>query len=448
MGRSDAHSMRLILGKPHREVLYNQSRFLVLNAGRGFGKTQLILARQYRHLQRAYSDRYGNPLTHKIWYLSPIYKQGRRDFWPRLKTFWGPLIASKSETDLTLRLVTGAEITIVGSEQFDTLRGPYLTLAQFDEAAFHHQHYWDRVIRPMLGRVAPLGGAEFYSTPDGRNEFYDLFVRGGDVRQPEWASYHYSTAEGGFIPASEVEAAKSGMTFEHWRQEYFAEFITPTNTVYYKFDRSKHGRPVKFLPELTIHWSWDFNVKPAVHSVLAHHHKGKSFVFDEIAVGNTPSNVDEFCSRYPKDRVAAIKLYGDYNGTLGTNGTTDYMEIQKTLYERGYPYPELCVYGGNPIVRSRTNNFNRLLEDAAGDVRYYVNIEKCPRLVRDLEQVRWAEKSSDIDKSTDPTLTHASDAEGYRLWVMDTPEWATRTGRPKRPPVMSEQYSSGGWIIE
>lgn len=439
--------LSLILNPNHESILSDNTRFQVINAGRGFGKTQIILGIIFKHLQTSYTDAYGTPLKHKIWYVAPTYKQGKKIFWQRLKAFFAPLTVSKNESELTIILYNGAEITIVGSDQSDNLRGPYLTLCIFDEAAFHKQKYWSRIIRPMLGRVMPLGTAAWLSTPQGRNEFYDLAQRGRSSKFRSWSYHHFTTLDGGFVPESEIVEAKSEMTYEEWRQEYYGEFITPTNMVYFKFDKDKHHKRINHVPDLTIHWAWDFNVKPACHSTLFHSHKSKVFVFDEICVGNTPNNVDEFCERYPKEKVSEIKLYGDYNGTLGTNGTTDFMEIQKTLYDRGYPYPELCVYGGNPIVRSRTNNVNRLLEDANRDIHIYVDTEKCPKLTKDFEQVRWAEKSADIDKSTDPTLTHSSDGFGYAMWVMFPPEWADKKGRPQREPQKSEQYSSGGYWL-
>lgn len=417
--------MSLTLGEPHKFVLNDESRFLVLDAGRGFGKTQLILARMFKHLQKQYSDQFGNPLPHKIWYIAPIYKQGRRDFWPRLKAFFKGLTVSKSETDLTIRLVNGAEITIVGSEQFDTLRGPYLTLAIFDEAAFHAPNYWERVIRPMLGRVKPLGGGEFYSTPDGHNEFYQLFLRGDDPNQPEWSNYQFSSVEGGFIPESEVNAAKIGMTYEDWRQEYFGEFIAQASRVYRSFDRANNCKNVKHVKGLDIHWFWDFNEVPGSHSGLAHVHKDKVYVFDEICVGSPEDIVYEFFKRYPKEKLTDPKtgqkvkifIYGDVSGSRELVGPSDYMRIEHLLVTNGYPKPEIRVTTVNPFEKDRINSVNVKLKNAAGENGTAVNPETCPKLVNDFEQVKRDEVGK-IDKKTDRRLTHISDGFGYMVYVL------------------------------
>jgi polyhydroxyalkanoate synthesis regulator phasin len=44
-----------------------------------------------------------------------------------------------------------------------------------------------------------------------------------------------------------------------------------------------------------------------------------------------------------------------------------------------------------------------------------INPDKCPRLVRDLLQVKRAD-NGDIDKVTDRKLSHASDAYGYLVF--------------------------------
>lgn len=434
----------------HQGIILDTSRYKILNAGRGFAKSGLLLADGVIDLTVNYKHPNGKPAQNRIVYGAPTYKEGREIIWERAKEQFEPFRDGRAnESRLEIPLINKGMFIIKGCDNPDSLRGPYMTKFLGDEAAFHKQGYLMKIVRPMLGKVRPFGRFTLASTPNGRNEFFDFFHRGQSTadEHADWASWQYTSVQGGFMDPDEVEAGRKEMTYEEWRQEYFAEFLTPTDMVYYKFDRRKHGRSVNFVPDLTVHWAWDFNVKPAVHSVLSHVHKNKTFIFDEICVGNTPSNIDEFCERYPKDRVAAIKLYGDYNGTIGTSGTTDFMEIQKTLADRGYPFPELCVYGGNPIVRSRTNNLNRLLEDAEGFISTYINIDKCPRLVRDFELVRWAEKSAQIDKNTDPKLTHASDAFGYQQWVNFPPEWATKQGGRvvKRPS--SEAYSTGEWWV-
>lgn len=443
-------ALSITLGDPHLLVLDDDHRFTVLNAGRGFGKTQLILAKMFKHLQRKYTDKYGRRLKHKIWYIAPTYKQGEMIFWERLKDFFAPLIKKKNEQKRSITLKGGAEIRIVGSEQSDNLRGPYLTLAIFDEFAFHKPNYWSRVIRPMLSRVRPLGEAGFYSTPDGHNEFYTLFQRGDNPEAPDWTSFHFTSLEGGFIDDDEIQAAKNDSTYEEWRQEYFGEFIAQAGRVYRSFDRGIHCKDIQHVPGLDIHWFWDFNEVPACHSGLGHIHKNKLFVFDEVCIGSTEQIVEEFFKRYPKDSLVnkdgilpKIYLYGDVSGTRGTSGVTDYMMIEHMLVNAGYPRPELCVTTTNPFEKDRVNSVNVKLRNAAGDIGILINPKTCSKLVNDLEQVK-RDETGKIDKKTDRRITHISDGLGYcvyQVWPVDSP--STRVMKAKQGKTMP-----GGYWVE
>jgi hypothetical protein len=432
------------LPKIHQDIILDDHRYKVIKAGRGFAKSGILLAEAIKDLTVEYRHPTGQLAPSRIIYGAPTYKDGRDIIWERAKEFLEPFRDGRAnESRLEIPLINRGLFVIKGCNDPDSLRGPYATKFLGDEFAFHLKSYFMRIIDPMLVKIRPVGTACFASTPNGFNEFEELYQK-GIQGYPDWKSWKYTSLEGGFIQQEEIEKKKEEMTFAEWRQEYFAETLMPTDSVYYAFSREKHNRKISHVPDLTIHWAWDFNVKPAVHSVLSHEHKGKLFAFDEICVGNTPDNVEEFCKRYPKDKVAEIKLYGDYNGTLGTNGTTDYMEIQSRLVARGYPMPELCVYGGNPIVRSRTNNVNRLFEDASGNIRVYVDTAKCPRLTRDFEKVRWSKKGADIDKTSNYELSHASDAIGYQLYVMFPPIQAQdKKTRPQRVLEKDEK----GWIL-
>ena len=61
----------------------------------------------------------------------------------------------------------------------------------------------------------------------------------------------------------------------------------------------------------------------------------------------------------------------------------------------------------NPRVMDRVNAVNKLLMND----RMSIEPGKCDFLIKDLERVVF--KSGDLDKTSDQTLTHASDAAGY-----------------------------------
>lgn len=68
----------------------------------------------------------------------------------------------------------------------------------------------------------------------------------------------------------------------------------------------------------------------------------------------------------------------------------------------------------HPPVRSRVNAVNRLCREGTLTVS-----ARCVHLLRDMDLVRW--RNGEIDKVTNPALTHASDA-AEKLFPVRLPE--------------------------
>jgi hypothetical protein len=70
----------------------------------------------------------------------------------------------------------------------------------------------------------------------------------------------------------------------------------------------------------------------------------------------------------------------------------------------------------NPQERQRVNAVNSRLKSATGDIKLLVDGKWCPNLIRDLEGVVVIEGGAgELDKKSDNTLTHISDALGYYI---------------------------------
>lgn len=103
-----------------------------------------------------------------------------------------------------------------------------------DEAAIipsaRFERQWTEAIRPTLTDFE--GGATFGSTPKGQGFFKELFDRGLDSGEPDWASWQLPTVANPFINPSEVEAARKELPNAAFRQEYLAEFVTEFGAVF------------------------------------------------------------------------------------------------------------------------------------------------------------------------------------------------------------------------
>ncbi len=236
---------------PQWNVFTSEARFRVLVAGRRFGKTFLSLVELCRAAWLP--DRLA-------WYVAPTYKQAKRIAWKPLKQMTRPYWASRpNETDLRIELISGGTICLRGADNYDSLRGDGLDFLILDEYASIAKEAWPEVLRPAL--ADKQGKALFIGTPRGYDHFYDLFQ--GAQKQPEWATFQFTTEEGGNVPAAELAAATHDLDEKTYRQEFRASFENLTGgLVYYAFDRTRNVEPQRYNRGLPLFWALDFNINP------------------------------------------------------------------------------------------------------------------------------------------------------------------------------------------
>jgi len=211
-----------INAKPHPgnfEVHNSQARFKVLSAGRRWGKTRLGVN---ECLDAAAQGG-------RAWWVSPSYKTS--------EVGWRPLrqIARKipnAEIRLVDRMVTlpnGGFVAVRSADNPDSLRGEGLDFVVMDECAFMQREAWTEAIRPALSDRQ--GKALFISTPKGRNHFWELYQKGINSEEG-WQSWTFPTISNPFIQPTEIEAAKRDLPEMIFRQEYLAEFIDDSGSVF------------------------------------------------------------------------------------------------------------------------------------------------------------------------------------------------------------------------
>jgi hypothetical protein len=166
----------------------------------------------------------------------------------------------------------------------------------------------------------------------------------------------------------------------------------------------------------------DFNVSPMVWEV-AQIHKGKPRWINEVRLA--PASIDEmvreFRNLYPA-HPGELWIYGDATGKGRTaqTGKSDY-DLMRLAFQ-GYGAPLVFkVPQANPLVRDRLNAVNRMLRSVDGLPGLEIDPERCPELVRDLEECVLRDDGKDLLKvydSADPyhERTHASDDVGYFIW--------------------------------
>lgn len=216
---ADGIELDFRLHEAQLEVFTAPERFVVLVAGRRFGKSHLAIVRAICSAT--------SPLNVKklpVWIIAPTHPQAKQIYWQPLLDLAAPLIASTNINEGLVRLHNGVQIGVKGSDRPDTLRGVGLFDVILDEYADMKTEVWESILRPALSDVK--GRALFIGTPKGRNHFYSLYQAAIEDETGQWAAFRYNSTANPFLPEGEVEAAKNSMASTMFRQEYEASFET------------------------------------------------------------------------------------------------------------------------------------------------------------------------------------------------------------------------------
>jgi hypothetical protein len=351
----------------------------------------------------------------EVFYVSPTYRQSKMIAWKKLKEKLLELrwIKKINETELSITLKNGSTISLKGADGgASNLRGIGLDYLVMDEFALIDEEAWYEVLRPALSDK--MGAALFISTPSGMNwakDLYDLAEQYPD----EWASFTFTSLEGGNIPPQEIEAARRTLDPRTFRQEYLASWETFSGRVFYAFDRKQNIKAfdIKDYQSVrmadTLHVGIDFNVSQ-MSAVVAVREGNYFHVIDEIMIpsSNTDEMVDEIKQRYPSK---IIIVYPDPAGAArktSASGKTDHTILRMAGFQVKSPHAH------NP-VRDGVNAVNSKLCSSTGEVTLFID-PKCRKTVESMEKLCYKETTNQIDK--DSGHDHAADALRYAIdWL-------------------------------
>lgn len=380
--------------EPQRRVAESPTRYKLLCCGRRFGKTYLSVAQLLIWAMRKPGGLF--------WYVTSTYRAAKRIAWAALRVL-APFVAVErvNHSELTLVLVNGASISLLGADNPDALRGVSLSGCVIDEAAYVEPRAWTEVIRPALSDQE--GPCWHITTPRGFNHFHDLWERTMD--DPDWSRFSYTTLEGGHVSEAEVQAARRDLDERTFKQEYLASFETVAGRVYYDFDESNIDDTVVDLGGHVL-VGIDFNVG-VMAGVLCSLAGRQLHQFDEIAMPN--SNTDEVC-QYLAERFKGrrVLVYPDPTGSArktSSAGLTDHGIIRRWGFS--------CITPNSPwSVKDKINATNGMVCNASGERNYFVH-PKCKKTIRALRSVTFKEGSEDFVIDKTPNIEHWTDGLGY-----------------------------------
>lgn len=384
----------------------HQRRFRVVVAGRRWGKSTLANA----ELAIAGSQA---PAGSRFWYVAPTWELAR-------DCFWGPIrqmiprgwISGLNSSRMELMLRSGVSLQGKTAQEPDNLRGRGLSGVVLDEYADMDKATFPEIIRPALADT--LGWALFIGTPRSFNHFYDLFSYGTSSQDSAWQSWQFKTRENPYMKVAEIEDARRTTDPRTFRQEWEASFETVSGRAYYAFARATHVKPVVLNPALPVCCSFDFNVEPAT-AIIGQRDGQIPRVWREVRLAHRGGEATRAAAKAVKAHLdgvnyrGQVRIYGDATGkNAKTTGPADHAVLREI-----FPGAIWCIPVANPHEHDRVAAVNSCCETISGIKRLEVD-PSCPALIADLEQVV-LDVNGEIDKRTNPDLTHLSDALGYWL---------------------------------
>lgn len=422
---------RLVLKPKAYSVFKNNTRFRVISAGRRFGKTFLADAEL-----KKFAARKKNAVC---WYVCPSYKMAKRILWQVLKNSvpkeW---VRHKNESDLMIVLKNGSSISLCGAENYDSLRGPGIDFVVLDEFAFMQIEAWNQVIRAALSDRK--GHAMFISSPAGLNHFYDFSLKEVKLPGNSWKTWNFTTLDGGWVSAEEIEDARRELDVRTFEQEYLAKFVNFAGKVAYDFCKANYEHELYYNPSRELICGWDFNNAPGICAVMQDQIMPGQY--ETVKIGNDiiKSQVlgtgvigEVWIPQHSNTLLVCQKLYADWKGHQGpitfygdpAGGQKKSSGVQGTdweLIENFFKQTEwrnritYDIPRAHPSVRSRINAMNARIKSVDGIIRFMVDAAAAPHVVDDFERLTVLDGSSgEIDKKSNKQIGHLFDGVSYAI---------------------------------
>jgi hypothetical protein len=425
-------------------LVRSRARFNVVPAGRRSGKTELVGKRKLV-LKALNAHRADLPHFHipypdpRLFVAAPTRDQVKRIYWTDLKMLI-PLrfmVGRPNESSLMIKLINGAEIWCLGMDKPERAEGVAWDYGVLDEYGNMKKQTWPEHIRAALSDRR--GSCDFIGVPEGRNHYYDLYkdaqARAMDARKrgtyPSWDTFHWVSAD--ILDADEIAEAQRDLDELTFAQEYEASFVNFSGRAYWPFMEQHHCGPLEYNPKGVLSFCFDFNVEPGVAVVVQEQYLPQRLratsdkelgdgIIGEVHIPRG-SNTQMVCKRLITDwgdHKGMIICYGDYTG--GARGSaavqgSDWQLVKEALWAHYQPDQVYFKVKPNPRERDRVNSVNSRCLSLDKRIKCMVDPSKAPKTVRDFEGVTLVEGGSgEIDKTTNPELTHLTDAYGYRCW--------------------------------
>lgn len=210
-------------------------------------------------------------------YIGPTYRQAKSTVWDYAKHYARPIPGVKfNESELRVDYPNGGQVRVYGGDDPNSLRGIYLDGVVVDEYGLHAADIFTTVLRPALSDRA--GWALVLGTPNGKNQFYDLYQKA--LTSPDYAEWYHAVHRASEIDfgtlatypnaltPNELLDARKVMTADEYAQEFECSFEAAVKGAIYAAEleasrRAGRVASVPYEPVLPVDTDWDLGVGDA-----------------------------------------------------------------------------------------------------------------------------------------------------------------------------------------
>lgn len=221
-------------------------------------------------------------------------------------------------------------------------------------------------------------------------------------------------------PLEDLMAGRSSQAI--WDAVYQQDPRGLGDSLVYKHFSDRNVEPaLELVDGLPLHLSMDFNVRPGMHAIIGQHLPAEDMLtaVDELHgpgwdVRRVMQAFEQWIEEHDgRRRFPEVHIFGDSSGNARTMTTSESCyDLVVAMLRRMDLAHRIRVPRRAPAVRDSVDDFNEALRDIDGRIHYRVH-PRCSRLLVDLQTLPPDEHGAP-DK-TDPDLSHASDAERYRI---------------------------------
>ena len=388
----------MALSAKQQLIADSKTRFRVVLAGRRGGKTFLAMREVCRFAAKPNSV---------VWMLASSRQQIKSLCWTKLKKKLGKLnwISSTNESELTITLKNNSLICLKSAEQGDNLRGESLDFVCIDEFCdIDSEEIFYQIIRPALSDKK--GSAMFTGTPKAGNQAArDLYDK--HLTNKNWASFSYTTADGGFVDAEEIEQARLDLSPKVFSQEYLANWENFAGVIFGDFGEHNIREVRKPSESEPIFIGGDFNVTP-MSCVVGRQTRDGIEIYDDIYLdnSNTAEMIEEIRSRYPRNPVVFFPDPAGVQRKTSAGGNSDIKLLEMAGFQCRY-------HRQHPLVRDRINAGNSLFfQRADQSTRFFID-PSCKKTIACLKN--WAYKPDSMIPDKNSGFDHGCDALTYMV---------------------------------